>query len=97
MSICPEEQPYKGVIQIVHGMSEHKERYEPFMEYMAALGYVTAEVSIDNRGHGQSVRCGDQSGYMYGGGAKAMLQDIGTVNKELRQQFPDIPLIVFWT
>ena len=24
-----------------------------------------------------------------------MLQDIGTVNKELRQQFPDIPLILF--
>ena len=41
LSICPEEQPYKGVDEIVHGMSEHKERYEPFMEYMAALGYVT--------------------------------------------------------
>lgn len=93
LSICPEEQPYKGVIQIVHGMSEHKERYEPFMEYMAALGYVT--VIHDHRGHGQSVRSGDDLGYMYGGGAEAMLQDIGTVNKELRSQFPDLPLILF--
>lgn len=54
LSICPEELPYKGIIQIVHGMSEHKERYEPFMEYMASLGYMT--VIHDHRGHGQSVR-----------------------------------------
>ena len=27
--------PYRGMIQIVHGMSEYKERYLPFMEYLA--------------------------------------------------------------
>ena len=26
----------KGIVQIVHGMCEHKERYIPFMEYLAA-------------------------------------------------------------
>lgn len=92
LSICPEEYPYKGIIQIVHGMSEHKERYEPFMEYMAALGYVT--VIHDHRGHGQSVRSGDDLGYMYGGGADAMLMDIAAVNRDIRERFPDLPLIL---
>lgn len=92
LSICPEEFPYRGIIQIVHGMSEYKERYEPFMEYMAALGYVT--VIHDHRGHGQSVKCGDDLGYMYGGGASAMLKDIETVNRGLHEKFPDLPLIL---
>ena len=26
----------KGIVQIVHGMCEHKERYIPFMEYLSA-------------------------------------------------------------
>lgn len=32
----------KGIVQIVHGMCEHKERYIPFMEYLSAHGYVCA-------------------------------------------------------
>ena len=85
LSICPEEMPYKGVIQLVHGMSEHKERYEPFMEYMASLGYVA--VIHDHRGHGQSVRSGDDLGYMYGGGADAMLADIASVTGRSERNF----------
>ena len=29
----------RGVVQISHGMSENKERYLPFMEYLAKRGY----------------------------------------------------------
>ena len=49
----------------------------------------------NHRGHGQSVRSGDDLGYMYGGGADAMLSDIGTVNRSVREMFPDLPLILF--
>ena len=93
LCICPEELPYKGIVQIVHGMSEYKERYEPFMEYLASLGYVT--IIHDHRGHGQSVRRGDDLGYMYGGGADALLRDIATVNRGIREKFPDLPLVLF--
>ena len=44
----------KGVVQISHGMAEHKERYFPFMEYLASQGY--ASVINDHRGHGDSIR-----------------------------------------
>lgn len=48
MAVIPDKKPYRAVVQLVHGMSEHKERYLPFMEYLAKLGYVT--VIHDHRG-----------------------------------------------
>lgn len=92
MAMMPQEKPYRAVVQLVHGMSEHKERYLPFMEYLAGKGYVT--VIHDHRGHGKSVKNKQDLGYMYGGGAEAMLKDIGTVNRKTREVFPEIPLIL---
>ena len=96
LALVPElgrDEKYRGIIQIVHGMSEYKERYLPFMEYMAEHKYVS--VIHDHRGHGKSVRDKEDLGYMYGGGADAMLQDIHTVNSLIRDHFPEIPLILF--
>ena len=96
LAVVPElgrDEKYKGIIQIVHGMSEYKERYLPFMEYMAERKYVS--VIHDHRGHGKSVRSKEDLGYMYGGGADAMLQDIHTVNCLIRDHFPELPLILF--
>ena len=87
------KEEYRGIVQLVHGMSEHKERYLPFMEYLAEKGYVT--VIHDHRGHGKSIRREEDLGYMYGGGAKAMLTDIHTVNKKIRDRFKNLPLILF--
>lgn len=58
----------RGIVQLVHGMSENKERYQPFMEYLAAQGFLT--VIHDHRGHGASVRHKRDLGYMYGGGRR---------------------------
>ena len=96
LAVVPElgrDEKYRGIIQIVHGMSEYKERYLPFMEYMAERKYVS--VIHDHRGHGKSVRSKEDLGYMYGGGADAMLQDIHTVNCLIRDHFPELPLILF--
>lgn len=92
MAVVPEEKPFRAIVQLVHGMSEHKERYLPFMEYLADRGYLT--VIHDHRGHGKSVRKEEDLGYMYGGGAEALLKDIGTVNRRLRTQLRGIPLIL---
>lgn len=93
LAVVPEKKPFRAIVQIVHGMSEHKERYLPFMEYLAELGYVT--VIHDHRGHGKSVRDKEDLGYMYGGGAQAMLMDIGKVNRLIRKGFPELPLVLF--
>ena len=42
-----------GVVQIVHGLNEHKERYYPFMDYLAEEGFIT--VIHDCRGHDDSL------------------------------------------
>ena len=34
----------KGIIQLAHGMNEHKERYTKFIEYFAQNGYVLQNI-----------------------------------------------------
>jgi len=46
------DQP-KAIIQILHGMAEHKERYDELCNILANLGYVV--VIADHRGHGESI------------------------------------------
>ena len=52
----------RAIIQLVHGMAEHKERYMDFMQYLGELGYLC--VLHDHRGHGKSIRREDDLGYM---------------------------------
>ena len=92
MAVIPDKKPYRAVVQLVHGMSEHKERYLPFMQYLAKRGYVT--VIHDHRGHGKSVKYQEDLGFTYGGGAEAMLKDIGTVNRKIHGTYPDLPVIL---
>ena len=63
-----------GAAIIVHGMCEHKGRYEPFVRFLAERGYIVT--IFDQRGHGGSVRDPEDLGYLYEGGYRAMLSDI---------------------
>lgn len=86
------ETEFKGVIQIVHGMCEYKERYIPFMEYMTAKGYVC--VIHDHRGHGKNTQI-HNLGYMFKGGWRAMVDDVFTVNEWVKSLFPTLKCILF--
>ena len=35
--VCTPQSAPKALVQIVHGMCEHKERYIPLMEYLSTL------------------------------------------------------------
>lgn len=76
----------KGVVQISHGMAEHKERYQPFMEYLAEHGYAAA--IHDHRGHGESVRKPEDLGYFYEGKDLAVVEDLHQVTKWAKKKFP---------
>ncbi len=91
--VCVPETGVRGVVQLVHGMCEHKERYVPFMEYLASQGY--AGIIHDHRGHGESVRSKEDLGYFYEGGYLAMIDDIRAVNELARKEFPGKPLALF--
>lgn len=92
MSVIPEGE-IRGIVQLVHGMSEHKERYLPFMEYLAEEGFLS--IIHDHRGHGKSVKFSSDLGYMYGGGTKAYIDDLLLVNETVRERLPGKPLILF--
>ena len=82
---CHPGESAKGIVQLVHGMCEHKERYVPFMEFMADNGY--ASIIHDHRGHGESVRSIDDLGYFYEGGYMAMIEDAKAVTLLAREEF----------
>lgn len=82
-----------GIFQMVHGMSEHKERFLPFMEWMAEQGYVA--LMHDNRGHGESIKQPEDIGYCYASKEKGYIEDIYAVTRHIRKQFPDLPLVLY--
>ena len=88
--ICVEPQgETRAVLQLVHGMAEHKERYLPLMEYLAQKG--VASVIHDHRGHGESVKGLDSLGYMFDGGWEALVDDVHTVQEWAKAKFPGKP------
>ncbi len=80
----------KGIVQLVHGMCEHKERYYGFMEWLCANGYVC--ICHDHRGHGEIAQAAGDLGYMGKGGWKAMVEDAKLVTEWVRREYPGLKL-----
>ena len=86
------EQP-KAVLQLVHGMAEHKERYIPFMNYMSEAGY--ACVICDLRGHGATVASKEDLGWLGKDGMMGMVLDVHEVTKWIIGRYPGMPIFLF--
>ena len=91
-TVLPEGEPV-ALVQLAHGMAEHKERYLPFMEFLAEHGY--ASIINDHRGHGASVKSADDLGYFYAGGADALVQDLHQLTLWFRRHYPGLRLFLF--
>ena len=79
----------KGVVQFVHGMAEHRGRYEGIMTFLAQQGYAT--VIHDHRGHGEC----ELTGYFGAGGKEGLVQDTHAVSQLAKQKFPGLPFWLF--
>ncbi len=91
--MLPESEPVKGIVQISHGMAEHKERYYPFMEFLVNNGYIA--VIHDHRGHGDSVKTEDDLGYFYEKAANYIVEDLHQVTEEIKAEHPNLPVYLF--
>ena len=80
----------RGILQLVHGMCEHKERYQAFMEFMSSNGWIC--IIHDHRGHGESIHYPNELGYFYTGGYEAMVEDVKIVQDWAKTKFPDLPV-----
>lgn len=83
----------KGIIQILHGMTEYKERYEEFMRFFASHGYIA--VCHDHRGHGESVKTPEDLGYFYDKTGKAIVDDSAQVTEFIQKEYPNLPVVLF--
>ena len=79
-----------GIVQIAHGMTEHKERYYDFMEFLSTNGYIT--IINDHRGHGKSIKEADDLGYMYDDTSDYIVDDLHQVTEHIKKEYPDLPL-----
>lgn len=89
-ALFPCENP-KGVIQMIHGAKEHKERYYEFCSFLQKNGY--AVLISDTRGHGASLNEKYTLGYM--DGLAILIEDQRQVTAYLRERYPGVSLHLF--
>jgi len=90
-AIIPQENII-GVVQLVHGMCEHRKRYYPFMEFLAQKGYLC--VIHDNSGHGESIEDISYLGPFHDGGYEALVDDIRKLQFMVKEKISDVPYIL---
>lgn len=83
----------KGVVQLVHGISEYIGRYTHFATFLAQQGYLV--VGHDHLGHGQTAHSPDEYGFFtQENGWDYLLQDVDTLQRQIAGQFPHLPYIL---
>ena len=87
------EKEIKGIVQFSHGMSEHKERYFNFMEYLSQNGYVC--IINDHRGHGKSVKDSSDLGYFYTEDTNFIIDDLHDVTLYIKSKYPNNKIYMF--
>lgn len=87
----PEGAP-TAVVQLVHGIAEHVERYDQFARYLNKKGYLV--VAEDHMGHGKSIDHGGTKGY-FDGGWDAAIEDTCRLMRDTQAEFPGLPYILF--
>lgn len=87
----------RGVVQLVHGMAEHIERYDDFARFLTGIGYVV--FGHDHIGHGKSVTSTDELGHMpLEGGADILVEDVSRARAAAASLCADVdclPLFLF--
>lgn len=80
----------KATLLIVHGMTEHSERYHQFAEFLAENDI--AVLTYDQLGHGRSIRNADELGY-FGKShpMQSLLKDVIIMANNLKRKYPDVP------
>lgn len=88
----PETEP-RGVVQIVHGISEHIGRYHDFACFLAENGFIAA--GDDHLGHGLSVSGESDLGWIAEkDGWDLIIRDEKTLRDRLREEYPGLPMIL---
>ena len=86
-----EAQNPKAVVQFIHGMEEHKDRYDAFAEFLSENGYTC--VTNDLRGHGKNAPL--LSHISNKKGEELLIQDQKEITKFIKEKYPELPVYIF--
>lgn len=76
----------KGLFQVVHGMTEHIERYDRFLTNMAENGWIS--FGYDHLGHGKTVNDDSELGYIAKKrGWELLAKDVRVYSDAVRKEF----------
>ncbi|MEL7659526.1 alpha/beta hydrolase [Acetobacterium wieringae] len=88
---CPAKP--KGIVQIVHGMAEHAQRYHELMNFLFHNHYLA--VTHDQRGHGQTGKdAGNLGFFSSGNGWERVVSDVKEISGALKEAYPELPLFI---
>ncbi len=88
---CPTKP--KGIVQIVHGMAEHAQRYHELMDFLYHHHYLA--VIHDQRGHGQTGKDAGHLGFFSSGnGWERVVSDVKEISGMLKESCPELPLFI---
>lgn len=84
---------YNGLIQIAHGMIEHRENYSYIANILSKAGYIVA--INDHRGHGDSIGGDIFLGEMGKNGFEMAMEDMHNLTKHLKNEYkPKIFILI---
>lgn len=84
----------KGVVQVIHGMAEHANRYERFAKALNKEGFLV--YADDHRGHGKSAEDINSLGYISDNdGFHTMVGDQQEINEYIRRENSEEKVFIF--
>lgn len=84
----------KAVIEIVHGMMEHRKRYDYFAKALCNAGFLV--ITYDQRGHGETALSEEDLGFFAKErGWKLLIDDCYDICQLIKKEAADVPFILF--
>lgn len=80
------------IVQIIHGMAEHVERYAGFAEFLTSKGCVV--VAEDHLGHGKTAENGVHGYFCKQDPATVVVRDVHRLKKLTQERFPGVPYYI---
>ncbi|MEQ9561554.1 MAG: alpha/beta hydrolase [Woeseiaceae bacterium] len=82
-----------AIAQVLHGLAEHPARYDRFAGKCKAKRI--AVFAHNHRGHGENCPENDLGFFAERKGWDKVIADVQTVQQDIRQRFPDVPIVLF--
>ena len=91
---APGDEKPLAVVQVVHGMCEHIDRYDDFARYLVDRGFVVC--AEDHIGHGGTAAGPEEYGHMPAhGGKDILIGDVHTLRRKVSECFEGVPYVLY--